>query len=274
MENRTFGPSSVEVPLVGQGTWKIDRPEAAAKALRLGLELGLGHIDTAESYGTEPIVAKAIAGRRDDVFLVSKVSPRNATHEGTLEHCQATLDRLGTDHLDVYLLHWPGKHPIGDTMHAMARLIDEGKIKMAGVSNHDVDQMEAAREALGGHPLACNQVIYHPGQREIEVEVVPYCERHGIAVVGYSPFGTGRLPGGQEDLERLEQAGQEHGKTLHQTILDCLTREGLFTIPKAEDERHVRSNAAALDTRLPGEVYDLFDQMFPVPEHVEQLPTA
>lgn len=263
------------MPVIGQGTWKIEDEDQAVEAMRLGLELGLGHIDTAEGYpGAEELVRQAVGDRRDEVFLVSKVSPRNATYEGTLRHCEASLQRLGTDRLDVYLLHWPGRHALEETMNAMARLIDEGKIRMAGISNHDVEQTERAREALGGHPLACNQVYYHPGERGIEVELVPYCRRHQIAVVGYSPFGSGRFPGGKDGRDALSRIGAPHGKSPYQVILDCLTRqENVFLIPKAEDPDHVRQNAKALDTRLPKEAYDQFDRLFPVPEQVAGVPT-
>jgi len=274
METRRFGPCEAEVPLVGQGTWQIRDRSAAVEALRTGMDLGLTHVDTAESYGTEPLVAEALGGRRDEVFLVTKVSPRNATRRGTVEHCEASLERLGTDHLDVYLLHWPGPYPIEDTMASMAELLDDGKIRMAGVSNHDVAGMEAAYEALGGHPLACNQILYHPGERAIEVDVLPYCEEHGIAVVGYSPFGSGRFPGAKEARDRLAEIGAEHGKSPYQVVLDWLTRDGVFTIPKAEKAEHVRDNAAALDKRLPKDAYEAFDELFPVPEHVQELPTA
>lgn len=275
MERRPFGWSGKPVPAIGQGTWKLRDPRQAEAALRLGLDLGLTHVDTAEVYeGSEAVVGRVIAGRRDDVFLVSKVSPRNAHRRGTLEACRRSLERLGTDHLDVYLLHWWSEHPIEETMSAMAQLIDEGKIRMCGVSNLDVEQVELAQEALGGHRLVCNQVMYHPGRRDLEVDLLPHCRRHGIALVGYSTFGSGTFPGGRERFDRLAALAAEHGRTPHQVVLDALTRHPeVFLIPKAESAAHVRANAQALEPRLPPEAYEAFDELFPVPERVEGAPT-
>jgi diketogulonate reductase-like aldo/keto reductase len=198
---RPFGFTGVEVPVIGQGTWMIegarDSELLAIEALGTGLDLGLTHVDTAEMYGSgraEELAAKAIAGRRGEVFLVSKVLPSNASFDGTLRACERSLKRLGTDYLDLYLLHWESRYPIAETMRAMEKLIDDGRIRFAGVSNFDVDQVKAAEAALRHHRLAANQVLYHLGERGIERKLIPYCQQREIAVVGYSPFGHGAFP--------------------------------------------------------------------------------
>ncbi|MGB7718391.1 MAG: aldo/keto reductase, partial [Bryobacteraceae bacterium] len=182
MTERAFGWTGVKVPVIGQGTWMIEGSGAserrAVEALRAGIDLGLTHIDTAEMYGNgraEELIGEAIAGRRDEVFLVSKVLPSNASYDGTLRACERSLARLGTDHLDLYLLHWAGSYPLGDTMRAMERLADQGQIRFAGVSNFDVPQVEAAQAALRHHKLAANQVLYHLRGRGIERKLIPYC---------------------------------------------------------------------------------------------------
>jgi diketogulonate reductase-like aldo/keto reductase len=183
---------------MGQGTWYIDSGDhaAATAALRLGLDLGMTHIDTAEMYGdAEKIVGQAIAGRRDEVFLVSKVLPQNASLSGTLAACERALARLQTEWLDCSLLHWRGAHPLKDTIEAFEQLQSQGKILSWGVSNFDVPDLEEVWEIVGDAHVACNQVLYHLQERAIEHAVLPWCEEHGIAVVGYAPFGHGRFPG-------------------------------------------------------------------------------
>jgi diketogulonate reductase-like aldo/keto reductase len=269
MERRVFGPTGREVSVIGQGTWKLRDHAAAARALARGLELGLDHIDTAELYkGSEatiaPVIAPVVSAGRSDVFLVSKVLPHHADRSGTIAACDASLARLGVDALDVYLLHWPGPHPIEETMHAMAELIDAGKIRAAGVSNFDVAEMEEARDALGGHPLACNQVRYAPDHRGIEEEVLPWCQKHNVAVVGYSSFGSGEFPGGSKARKALAAIGAPHGKDPYQVILDVLSREpNVFLIPKAESVAHVESNAASLRRRLPTDAVAAFNELYP-----------
>src|SRR5262245_22048478 len=193
MLTREFGASGVQVPVIGQGTWQMKRN--ALDALRLGIQLGMTHIDTAEMYtGAEELVAEAIRGRRKDVFVVSKVLPTNASYKGTLRACDASLKRLNTDYLDVYLLHWwSGSHPIAETMRAMEELVASGKIRHIGVSNLDIDRLKRAQRALTREKIACNQVLYHLRSRGIEHRLMPYCESHNIAVVGYSPYGQGHF---------------------------------------------------------------------------------
>ena len=172
-----------------------------------------------------------LATTREDVWLVSKVRPDHASRGGVVAHAKASLERLGVEHLDVYLLHWPGPHPIEDTMAGMADAIDQGLIRHAGVSNFDVAELEAAMDALGGHKIVCDQVLYHPGRREIEDEMIPFCKHHGIAVVGYSSFVSGGLFGTRE-LDALDAIGRPHGKSGTQVVLDALSRdENVFLIP-------------------------------------------
>lgn len=274
MTQRPFGWTGAQVPVIGQGTWMIegstDVERRGVDALRAGIDLGLTHIDTAEMYGSgkaEEITGKAIAGRRDEIFLVSKVLPSNASYQGTLRACERSLQRLGTDHLDLYLLHWESEHPIGETMRAMARLIDDGQIRFAGVSNFDIDQVRAAQSALPNHRLASNQVLYHLGERGIERTLIPYCQEHGIALVGYTPFGRAKFPrpdspGGQV----LGEIAKRLGRTVRQVILNFLTRlDDVFTIPKAGNLEHTRENAGAAGWALSPEDIAAIDRAFPAP---------
>ncbi len=274
MRARTFGPLQRHVAVIGQGTWQLpDRGRAAQRAvtsLRLGIQLNLCHIDTAEMYGdgrAEELVADAIAGvARDRLFVVSKVLPTHASFRGTISACEASLRRLRLDYLDAYLLHWQSRYPIGETMAAMEQLVDDGKIKALGVSNFDVADLEDARAALQRHPLACNQVLYHLRERAAEALVLPYCQEHGIALVGYSPFGHGDFPSPRSRQgTALENIAQRHKATPRQVALAFLTREeGTFTIPKASDEQHVRENAAAGDLVLSPAEIDEIDAAFPL----------
>ena len=218
MQQRQFGPGST-VPVIGQGTWKTeDDFEAEATALRRGIDLGMTHIDTAEIYGSGKVeefcVAPAIAGRRDEIFLVSKVRPDNASYEGTLHACDRSLKRLKTDHLDCYLLHWPGQHPLEQTIAAFEKLVTAGKIRAWGVSNFDVSELEQALRIAGPGRIACNQVMYHLGAREMESYILPWCVRNGVTVVGYSPFGSGRFPSpSSKGGKALAAIGTAHGAT-------------------------------------------------------------
>ena len=274
MTQRPFGWTGVPVPVIGQGTWMIEGSKEAerraADALRAGIDLGLTHIDTAEMYGSgraEEIAGQAIAGLRGEVFLVSKVLPSNASYEGTLRACERSLRRLGTDRLDLYLLHWESEHPIGETMRAMERLIDDGLIRFAGVSNFDVDQVRAAQSALRHHKLASNQVLYHLGERGIERKLIPYCQEQGIAVVAYTPFGRAKFPMAPSAGGRvLEEIAGRLGRTVRQVILNYLTRlDGVFTIPKAGNPEHTRENAGGGGWALSAEDMAAIDRAFPAP---------
>src|SRR5262245_38964120 len=268
---RPFGPMPDEVPVVGQGTWQMasgrHRAEEIA-ALRAGIARGLTHIDTAELYsGAEDLIAEAIRGiPRRDLFIVSKVLPGNASRAGTLRACEQSLRRLGTDYLDVYLLHWRGSVPLAETMGALEELVDQGKIRALGVSNFDVADLEEARALLRKHPIACNQVLYHLGERHIDAEMVSYCTQHDIAVVGYSPFGHGRFPAPSRAGGRvLATVGARHNATPRQVALAFLVRTApLFTIPKASTVAHAQENAGALDLVLDAADIAEIDAAFPI----------
>ncbi|WAJ26096.1 aldo/keto reductase [Antarcticirhabdus aurantiaca] len=274
---RPFGPVPREVASIGQGTWYIDeahRPTAVA-ALRRGLDLGMTHIDTAEMYGeAEIVVGEAIDGRRDEVFLVSKVLPGNASRRGTIEACERSLRRLGTDRLDCYLLHWRGGHPLEDTVAALEELVSSGKILSWGVSNFDVDDLDEALAAAGPGRIACNQVLYHLGERAIEHAVMPWCEEHGVAVVAYSPFGHGSFPGPQTPGGRvLQDIADRHGATARQVALRFLVRRpSSFTIPKASSPEHAADNAGAQALRLTDAELARIDAAFPLGRRPRRLP--
>jgi diketogulonate reductase-like aldo/keto reductase len=278
IEHRAFGPAARGVSVIGQGTWYLDhahRPTAVA-ALRRGLDLGMTHIDTAELYGeAEDVVGEAIAGRRDEVFLVSKVLPGNASFDGTIAACERSLRRLGTDRLDCYLLHWPGAHPLESTFAAFERLREEGKILSWGVSNFDVPDLEAAWESGGAGRIACNQVLYHLEERAIEHAVLQWCEAHGIAVVAYSPFGHNRFPGpGSPGGRVLQEIAARHGATPRQVALRFLVRRpSTFAIPKASSPAHAADNAAAGALRLTDAELAQLDAAFPRGRRPRRLPT-
>ena len=270
MVRRPFGWTGVPVPVIGQGTWNMERADRtqAVTALRRGLDAGMSHIDTAELYGTgrvEELVGAAIAGRRDEVFLVSKVLPEHASFAGVLAACEASLRRLGTDRLDLYLLHWASRHPLEQTIAGFERLVRDGKIRHYGISNFDVDELERALALAGPDRIACNQVLYHLEERAIEHAVLPWCERHGMAVVAYSPFGSGRFPGARSPGGRLlAEIAHAHGATPRQVALAFLVRRaGVFTIPKAARVEHTLENAAAGELTLSAEEEARLDRAFP-----------
>jgi diketogulonate reductase-like aldo/keto reductase len=268
---RRFGPLPDLVPVVGQGTWQMGAPRdrrAEVAALRAGIARGMTHIDTAELYGpAEDLVADAIRGvPRGELFIVSKVLPQNASARGTVRACEASLERIGTDYLDVYLLHWRGRYPLAETLGAMESLVEQGKIRALGVSNFDVDDLEEARAALTRAPIACNQVLYHLGERHVDVALREHCARHGIALVGYSPFGHGRFPGpGTAGGRALAAVAARHRATPRQAALAFLAREApLFTIPKASTAEHAEENAGALRLRLDARDVAEIDAAFPL----------
>jgi diketogulonate reductase-like aldo/keto reductase len=247
MRTRRFGPLGVEIPVIGLGTWNMERDDRAQAiaALRRGIELGMGHIDTAEMYGdgaVEEIVAEAIAGVRDRVFLVSKVLPQNASAAATRRACEASLRRLGTDHLDVYLLHWRGDTALAETIDAFEGLREEGKIRAWGVSNFDDQDLDEVEQIAPG-ACTCNQVLYHLRERTIEHRVIPWCEFRGVAAVAYSPFGS---RGGFPSSPALGALAARLGATPRQVALAYLTRRpAVFAIPKAASVAHVDELAAA-----------------------------
>jgi diketogulonate reductase-like aldo/keto reductase len=276
MTKRKFSWAGINVPVIGQGTWMMEGSreveKRAVEALRLGLDLGMTHIDTAELYGdgrVEELVAEAITGRRDEVFLASKVMPSHASFEGTLRACERSLKRLRADWLDLYMLHWPGNHPIRETMRAMEKLVDEGLIRFIGVSNFDVEDLMAAESALRNERMASNQVLYHLGDRGIERRLLPYCARREIAVVAYSPFGHGNFPSPDSIGGRvLAEIAERHGRTPRQVALNFLTRHpSVFTIPKTTRPERVRENAGGMGWTLTREEIAAIDRAFPAPDY-------
>ncbi|HET6334644.1 MAG TPA: aldo/keto reductase [Polyangiales bacterium] len=278
MTSRPFGSSGVSVPVFGQGTWQMegDDRRGAIAALRAGIDLGLTHIDTAELYGSgrvEEMVAEAIDGRRDDLFLVSKVMPSHATRAGTIRACEQSLKRLRTDRLDCYLLHWPGSHPLEETIGAFEALREGGKIRAWGVSNFDARELERALAIAGPGKITCNQVLYHLAQRDIENEVIPWCEKQNVAVVGYTPFGRSSFPPRGDGGKVLEQVAKRRNASTRQVALAFLTRlPSLFGIPKASNAEHVRDNAAAQNLTLDANDIAEIDAAFPRPRRRSGIP--
>ncbi|HTS61233.1 MAG TPA: aldo/keto reductase [Candidatus Acidoferrales bacterium] len=276
MQTRKFGWTGIGIPGIGQGTWQIEgsaeQENRAVETLRLGLDLGMTHIDTAEMYGNgraEELVAKAISGRRDEVFLASKVLPQNASYEGTLAACERSLRRLQTNRLDLYMLHWPGNHPVRETMRAMEKLVADRLVRFIGVSNFDVLELQAVEAALRNERLACNQVLYHLGDRGIERRLIPYCASREIAVVAYSPFGQHRFPATRTSGGRvLAEIAARENRTARQVALNFLTRDpNVFTIPKTTHPERARENAGGAGWRLAPEEISAIEKAFPAPDH-------
>jgi diketogulonate reductase-like aldo/keto reductase len=280
MLERPFGAGGPAVAIVGQGTWNVplrSGRDGAIAALRLGIDLGLTHLDTAEMYGdggAETLLGEALAGiPRERVFLVSKVLPAHAGYDATIRACEASLRRLRVDELDCYLLHWRGGEPLEPTLRAFERLVADGKIRSFGVSNFDVADLREAESLVGRGRIACNQVLYHLGERSVEEHELPYCREAGIALVAYTPFGRGewRAAAGARELDRIAAA---RGVTAHAVILAFLTRDdATFAIPKAATLDHVRANAAAGALRLDAGEIAAIDRAFPVRRRRGGLPT-
>jgi diketogulonate reductase-like aldo/keto reductase len=277
MRHQRFGSRGHEVSVIGQGTWYIDRGDrkSAVAALRRGIDLGMTHIDTAEMYGdAEPLVAEAIAGRRDEIFLVSKVLPGNASRRGAIAACERSLARLKTDRLDCYLLHWRGAYPLAETVAAFEQLVSVGKIRGWGVSNFDVDDLDEMLAVAGQGRIACNQVLYHLRERAIERAVLPWCEQHGVAVVAYSPFGHHDFPQpGSKAGKVLQTIAEAHGASPRQVALAFLTRApAVFAIPKASTSEHAVDNAASGDLALGRDEIAALDNAFPRGSRPRSLP--
>ena len=269
MEQAAFGYTDFQVSKIGQGTWNIEKAnkKQITEALHRGIKLGMSHIDTAEMYGNgaaERVLSQALRGLRDKIFLVSKVLPENASYEGTIEACEASLRRLGTDYLDCYLLHWHEHHPLEETLRAFEKLQEEGKIKSYGVSNFEVPKLKQAIEIVGENRIACNQVEYFLQNRSIEKEIIPFCAEHKIAVVAYSPFGDKRFPGPLSRAGRfLKKIGQEHGVSARCVALRFLMQQGkVFVIPKAAKLKHVEDNAKAYSFVLDDATMNKISNMF------------
>jgi len=267
--------SGVAVPVLGQGTWKMgerrDRFAQEVAALRLGIELGMTLIDTAEMYasgGAEEVVAEAIAGRREGVFLVSKVLPSNAGRAAAIRACEASLRRLGTERIDLYLLHWRGGVPLAETVDAFETLKASGKIGDWGVSNFDVGDMEELMELPAGDAVATNQVLYNLASRGVEFDLLPWQRARKVPLMAYCPIAEGGLAG----EGRLRGVADRHGATPAQVALAWTLRgDGVVAIPKASQEAHVRANRAAADIRLTAQDCAELDAAFSPPRRKEPL---
>jgi diketogulonate reductase-like aldo/keto reductase len=275
-------PSGSRIPVLGQGTWNMgEDPSARAAevaALRLGMELGVTLIDTAEMYGeggAEEVVGEAIAGRRDEVFLVSKVYPHNADRRGVQAACERSLRRMQVDCIDLYLLHWRGNVPLAETLEAFVRLREQGKVRDFGVSNFDLDDMLEAGALLGGELVATDQVLYNLAKRGIEWDLLPWCRERRIPVMAYSPLESDRASqAGLLGNAQLGAVARRHGVTPAQVALAWLLRQdGVVVIPKAVRPQHVRENRAALDLApaLTAEDLAQLDAGFPAPRRRQPL---
>jgi diketogulonate reductase-like aldo/keto reductase len=272
---KTMLPSGEAVPILGQGTWFMgDNPRQRndeIASLQLGLDLGMTLIDTAEMYGdgaAEELVGEAIGDRREDVFLVSKVLPSNATRRGTIAACERSLARLKTDWLDLYLLHWRGGTPLAETLAAFEELVRTGKIRHWGVSNFDAGDMKELVRLRGGSSAATNQVLYNLTRRGIEHDLLPWCQEHGMPVMAYSPIEQGRLLGHRA----LQEVAKRHAATPAQVSLAWVLRQDrVIAIPKAGTATHVRENRGALDIELTAEDIKALDRAFPPPTGPQAL---
>lgn len=270
---RTIRLGDGEVPVIGQGTWHMgENPAERSReiaALRLGIELGMTLIDTAEMYGeggAEEVVGEAIQGRRERVFLVSKVYPHNASRRGVPQACERSLRRLGTDCIDLYLLHWRGQYPLAETVEAFERLRQAGKIRRWGVSNFDVDDLQELGDIAA---CATNQVLYNPGERGIEFDLLPFCQAQAMPVMAYCPVGQG---GSLLHDPAVIEVARRHGRQPGQVLLAWALRQpGVLVIPKAVNPVHVRANAAAAALQLSDEDLSLLDHAFPPPARKRAL---
>lgn len=270
----------ITVPVVGQGTWGMgedaDAAPAEMRALRAGLDFGLTLIDTAEMYGeggAEHVVGEAVAGRRDDAVIVSKVYPHNAGRGSARRSCENSLRRLGTDYLDLYLLHWRGNVPLAETVEVMEDLLAEGKIRHWGVSNLDAEDMEELWSLPGGARCAANQILYHAASRGVEFRLLPWCRDHDVPVMAYSPIAqAGRLRGDLLGSTVINEIAEGRGVTAAQVALAWVIRDSnILAIPKAVQPEHVHENAATLDVRLSDAEIAAIDDAFPPPSMDEPL---
>jgi len=267
-------PDAREVPALGLGTWFMGESSAArageVRALRLGIDLGMTLIDTAEMYadgGAEEVVGEAIRDCRDEVFIVSKVLPYNASRKGTVAACENSLRRLGTDRIDLYLLHWPGSHPLAETVAAFEELKAAGKIGGYGVSNFDVAEMEAWERAAGPGNCQTDQVLYNLSRRGIEWDLLPWAHDRGMPLMAYSPLEQGRLRS-----EVLDEIARRKGASASEIALAWVLRNpGVIAIPKASNPAHVEANRAAIDIELDADDLALLDGVFPPPDAKQAL---
>ncbi len=268
-------PTGEKVAALGQGTWTMGdssrRRKEEVAALQLGFDLGMTLVDTAEMYasgGAEEVIAEAIAGRRDEIFIVSKVMPQNASRRGTVAACEKSLKRLKVESIDLYLLHWPGSSPFSETLEAFTALKSSGKIRYWGVSNFDVREMDEVVALPGGGAVASDQVMYNLNRRGIEFSLVAWCEKHRIPIMAYSPLDQGKLLRSRA----VEAVAARHSATAAQVALAWVLRQqNMIVIPKAGSEEHVRENYGALNLRLSAQDLAELDRAFPPPGRKKPL---
>jgi diketogulonate reductase-like aldo/keto reductase len=278
MDFRVLGKTGEKIPVVGLGTWEIggrmtgdsSRDDEAVEALRLGLELGMPLIDTAEMYGgghSEEVVARVLKSWDKPVYLASKVSPSHFAYDDVLRSARKSLERLKVKRMDLYQLHWPNSRvPITETMRAMEKLVKDGATRHIGVSNFSVEQMVEAQGALSREKMVSNQVEYSLVDRSSEKHILPYCQKEGITVIAYSPLGQGKIPRGKgEEFRVLDEIAAKHSKSRSQVALNWVLRnESVVTIPKAIDKAHVRENANVTDWRLDADDLKRLETAFPI----------
>jgi len=276
MQFRPLGNTHESIPVVGLGTWGIggemgpdsSRDEAGIRALRLGLDLEMKFIDTAEMYGaghSEEVVARALEGRRDRVFVASKVSPRHFAYNDVLDAAKRSLKRLGLKQIDLYQLHWPSsKIPIAETMRAMEKLVSDGLTRYIGVSNFSVEQMKEAQQSLSHEKIVSNQVEFSLVDRSVEARILPYCQREGLTLIAYSPLGQGKIPRGRgSSFKVLDEIAAKLDKSRNQVALGwVLQHDSVVAIPKAADPEHVKENAEVADWKIDSEDYQRLAKAF------------
>ena len=268
-------PGGEKVAALGQGTWTMGdssrRRKEEVAALKLGFDLGMTLVDTAEMYasgGAEEVIAEAIAGRRDEIFIVSKVMPQNASRRGTIAACEKSLKRLKVESIDLYLLHWPGSSPFQETLEAFTALKSAGKIRHWGVSNFDVREMDEVVALPGGGAVATDQVMYNLNRRGIEFSLTGWCEKHHIPIMAYSPLDQGKLL----RSHAVESIATRHSATPAQVALAWVLRQkNIIVIPKAGSEAHVRENYGALGVKFEAQDLAELDRAFPPPGRKKPL---
>ena len=267
MELKELGKTGVKVPEIGIGVWRY---RGGVEPLRAGLAMGASLIDTAEVYGTEEVVGRAVSGVRERVFIATKVSGQHLGFDEVLRAAEASLQRLRTNYIDLYQIHWPGNFvPIQETMRAMEALVDRGVVRYLGVSNFSVEELHQARLAMTKYPIVSNQVLYNLNRREIERQLLPYCETNGITIIAYTPLDDGNLarhsqyPRNLQGQQALQQVAGQTGKTMAQVALNwCVWKPSVITIPKSNSAARVTENCGASGWRLTEEQYALLSQAF------------
>jgi diketogulonate reductase-like aldo/keto reductase len=267
MELRELGRTGVRVPEIGIGVWRYT---GGIEPLRAAIAMGAFLIDTAEVYGTEDVVGQAIAGMREKVFLATKVSGQHLRYDEVLRAAEGSLQRLKTNHIDLYQIHWPSNYvPIQETMRAMETLVDRGLVRYIGVSNFSAEQLHQARAAMSKHPIVADQVLYNLNRREIEGQLIPYCEANGITIIAFTPLDSGSLarhseyPRNPEGQQALETVARQTGKSMAQVALNwCVWRPSVITIPKSNSVARVAENCGASGWRLTTEQYEFLGRAF------------